>query len=289
VDADAFADLVSPLRAELHAHCYRMLGSVHDADDALQETLVRAWRAIDRLDDPANVRPWLFRIATNRCLTLLTGRSRRELPVDASADPVWLEPYPSPETQTVARESIELTFVAAVQRLSARQRAVLLLRDVLGFSAREVADQLDTSVAAVNSTMQRARKALPAVTAQPELPEATVREVARRYAAAWEAGDVDGIVGMLTEDARYSMPPLPGWYSGRPAIRDWLLEPGGPLSYRWRFLPTAANGQLAFGTYRWAPEEGVFVPGGLDLLRLRPDGVAEVVSFLDADCTGEGS
>ncbi|MEU4422189.1 RNA polymerase subunit sigma-70 [Actinoplanes sp. NPDC024001] len=295
VDAEAFTTMIAPLRGELHAHCYRMLGSVHDADDALQETLVRAWRAIGRLDDHAGLRPWLFRIATNRCLTMLTGRPRRELP--AGVDAAWLEPYADehlgPEARTVARESIELTFVVALQRLSARQRAVLLLRDVLGFSSREVAEQLDSSVGAVDSAMQRARKALDQADPGPSqqvtlagLGEPAVRDLARRYTVAWESGDVDAIVGMLTADARYSMPPLPLLYTGVPAIRGFLLD--GPLDCRWRFRPATANGQVAFGTYRWDDERRAFVPGGLDLLRLRGDRVAEVVSFLEADLTRFG-
>jgi RNA polymerase sigma-70 factor (TIGR02960 family) len=295
VDAETFTALITPVRAELHAHCYRMLGSVHDADDALQETLVRAWRAFDRLDDRAGLRPWLFRIATNRCLTMLTGRARRELP--AGTDATWLEPYPDdrlgPEAHAVARESIELSFVVALQRLSARQRAVLLLRDVLGFSSREVAEQLDASVGAVDSAMQRARKALAQANPGPSqqttlgaLGEPALRDLARRYTAAWETGDVEAIVGMLTDDARYSMPPLPLLYTGRAAIRGFLLD--GPLGHRWRFRPATANGQLAFGTYRWDDRATAYVPGGLDLLRLRPDGIAEVVSFLDADLTAFG-
>jgi RNA polymerase sigma-70 factor (TIGR02960 family) len=295
VDAETFTALVTPLQSELHAHCYRMLGSVHDADDALQETLVRGWRAADRVDDVAGLRPWLFRIATNRCLTMLTGRARRELP--AGTDAAWLEPYADdrlgPEARTLARESIELAFVVALQRLSARQRAVLLLRDVLGFSSREVAGQLGSSVGAVDSAMQRARRALDQAVPGPsqqatldQLGERAVHDLARRYIAAWETGDVEAIVGMLTDDARYSMPPLPLLYTGRDAIRRFLLD--GPLGLRWRFLPAAANGQLAFGTYRWDDGVSAYLPGGLDLLRLRPDGVAEVVSFLEADLTGFG-
>ena len=302
-DEDAFAAVVGPFHGELHAHCYRMLGSVHDADDALQETLVRAWRALDRFEVRGSVRPWLYRIATNRCLSMLDRRARRELPADlhgvagSDAEVAWLEPYAddrlSPEAQAVARESIELSFVVALQRLSGTQRAVLLLREVLGFTGREVAEQLDTSVAAVNSAMQRARKvlgpALPATTQQAtmhELGDAAVRDLARRYAQAWEAGDVDTIVTMLTADARYSMPPVTAWFAGRDVIRGFLL--GGPLTCRWRFVRTFANGQLAFGTYRWSDDHAAYLPGGLDVLTLRRDGIAEVVSFLDADFAAFG-
>ncbi|MFI0355624.1 sigma-70 family RNA polymerase sigma factor [Actinomadura sp. 9N407] len=307
-DREAFGRLVGPLRDELRAHCYRMLASVHDAEDTVQETLDRAWRGLARYQERGSIRPWLYKIATNRSLTLIERRGRRALPADMSpgaplAETAWAEPYPdrlmiwterlSPEARVLARESVELAFVAALQHLSALQRAVLLLCDVLGYSARGAADLLDTTTAAVNSGLQRARKAVAGQLTEPSqqrtleaLGEAAQRDLARRYIAAWEAEDIDAIVAMLAEDAKYSMPPLTAWYEGRAGIRGFLEE--GPMKRRWRFLPTRANGQLAFGTYMWDADKAVYLPGGLDLLAVRGTRIAEVVSFLDADFTAFG-
>jgi len=289
-DADAFGRLVGGHRAELLAHCYRMLGSLHDAEDALQESLVRAWRGLPAFRAGA-LRPWLYRIATNRCLTLIEQRARRELPADLSpgaplTEVAWLEPFPDrrlgPAATVEQREGIGLAFVAALQHLSGTQRATLLLREVLGFSAAEVAAQLDTTVAAVNSGLQRARAALAERRPAPGDPVPAgadkIKELADRYAAAWEAADVDTIVALLTEDATYSMPPLPEWYRGRAAIREFLLA--GPLRHRWRLRPAGANGQLAFGTYLWDEDRNAYVWAGLDVLRLAGPSIAEVVSFL---------
>ncbi len=297
-EADAaFADAVEPLRGELVAHCYRMLGSLADAEDVVQETWLRAWKAWPRFepqDDDATraVRAWLHRIATNRCLTFLGRARRRELPT--AQELLWPEPLPDsrmsyadrldPAEQVVAWESVELAFLVALQQLPARQRAVLLLREVVGYSAAEVADLLDTTVASVNSALQRARAGRGQWTTPRRSDPGETALVARRYAAAWEAGDVDAIVAMLADDARYSMPPLPEWYAGGPAIRDFLLA--GPLAHRWRFLPARANGMPAFATYRWTGD--AYTPMGLDVLTVRDGRVGEVVSFLDADFASFG-
>lgn len=302
-DPDAFEDLVAPYRSELRAHCYRMLGSLHDAEDAVQDSLIRAWRSVRRLDERGHVRAWLYTIATNRCLTALDHRHRRALPVDLGNSPTgeiaWLEPYPdagpaSPEDRYLARESVELAFVAALQRLPPLQRAVLVLREVLGFSAAEVAAQLETTTAAVNSALQRARRTVHSAAPSQQrvleaLGEDSVAALAARWSNAWEAGDLDTIVEMLTDDARFSMPPLPEWYLGREQIRAFLLT--GPLTSRWRFLPVTANGQIAFGTYLYDDASGSYIPGGLDVLTLRagPEAqVAEITTFLDADFTRFG-
>ena len=297
-DAAAFERLVSSYREELLAHCYRMLGSRHDAEDVLQEALVRAWRGVGGLDERGFVRAWLYKIATNRCLTALERLGRRELPFDVhpgtpGTEVGWLEPFPdpSPEASYLAREAVELAFVAALQHLSALQRAVLILRDVLGFSAAEVAELLDTSTASVNSALQRARKTIDTtrVSRQSmlhELGSDAVNEIGRRWIDAWQDGDVDAIVAMLADDARFSMPPLPEWYRGTDAIRAFLVD--GPLRSRWRFLPTSANAQLAFGTYLWDHDAGAYLPGGLDVLTLHNGQVSEIVSFLTADLTDFG-
>ncbi|MFC0534090.1 sigma-70 family RNA polymerase sigma factor [Phytohabitans kaempferiae] len=306
-DEWAFERLVEPHRRELHQHCYRMLGSVHDADDAVQESLLRAWKAIGRYDGRQPVRPWLYRIATNRCLTSLESRRRRELPTDLSADAApgqeteWLEPYPdarlgldalAPEARAVVRERVELAFVAALQQLTALQRAALLLREVLEFPAREVADLLDTSVPAVNSALQRARAVVgsrtPARSQQRELADLgpEVLAIAERYAAAWEAADVDAIVAMLAEDVRLAMPPTPEWYEGPAAVRAALLA--GPITHRWRLVPTWANGQLALAGYRWDEARGEYVGEGLDVLTLRDGRITAITAFLVTDLANFG-
>src|SRR3954447_17997171 len=262
-DEAAYRALVEPHRRELHAHCYRMLGSVQDAENALQEALLRAWRGLDRFEGRASPRSWLYRIATNTCLDAIGRRpAKRELPLDRDpdeaplAETVWLEPCPDdPDASYEQRESIELAFIAALQHLPPNQRAVLILREVLGFSAKETAEMLDTTPASVNSAMQRARASiddkLPQQSQQATLRtlgDDEIRELVERYVEAWDRGDVDAVVAMLAEDATFSMPPNFEWFRGRAAIRAFL--PTGPLSIPRRFVPARANGQLAFGTYK---------------------------------------
>jgi RNA polymerase sigma-70 factor (ECF subfamily) len=308
-DEDAYRRLVEPRHAELHAHCYRMLGSVHDAEDALQEALLRAWRGLPRFEGRSSVRSWLYRIATNTCLDAVARRPKRVLPIDygPGADPhdspgeplvesVWVEPYPddklgledgfaAPEARYEQRESVELAFIAALQLLPANQRAALILREVLGFSAREVAESLETSVASVNSALQRARETvdtrLPDQSQQAtlrSLGDERLRALVEDYANAIQSGDVDAVVSLLAEEATWSMPPMPGWFRGREAVAGFLSE--YPLRERWRHLPTRANGQLAVGCYMWDAEREGFVAAVLDVLTLRGTRIAEVTGFV---------
>ena len=315
-DQDAFGRLVEPRRSELHAHCYRMLGSVQDAEDALQEALLRAWRGLPRFEGRSSLRSWLYTISTNTCLNAIERRPKRVLPVDyaPAADPavrakkpteegapvvenIWLEPYADeqmdlpdglagPEATYEQRESVELAFVAALQHLPANQRAALILRAVLGFSAQEVADQLETSVASVNSALQRARKAvdekLPAESQQEalaQIDDAELRVLVERYSTALSDGDVDGLLELLTEDATWSMPPLTSWYRGTEAVRGFLEL--GPIPEKWRHIPTRANCQAAVGCYMWDADAGEYLSFCIDVLTLRDGRIAEVTAFLD--------
>jgi RNA polymerase sigma-70 factor (ECF subfamily) len=310
VDEASYQRLVEPHRAELHAHCYRMLGSVHDAEDALQEALTRAWRGLPKFEGRSSMRSWLYTIATNTCLNAIERRPKRVLPIDYDpADPhlgpgepaiesVWVEPYPDerlgledgaagPEARYERRESVELAFIAALQHLPPNQRAVLILREVLGFSAAEVAETVDTTVASVNSALQRARKSV-----EERLPEqsqqATARslgddrlqEIVDGYVEAWERGDVDAVVSMLTEDAAFSMPPLRSWFRGSEALRIFLA--GWPLSgaWRWRNIRATANGQPALAFYAWDPDEEAYLPFALNVLTLRGEKISDVTAFI---------
>jgi len=270
VHDDAPVDL-EPYRAELVASCYRMLGSFHEAEDAVQETLLRAWKARDRYDPArATVRTWLHRIATNVCLTALEGRGRRPLPSGLGApsddpgaplvpalDVPWLEPFPDARFDLEARADLRLAWIAATQLLPARQRAVLVLRDVLAFSAAEVAEQLGTTVAAVNSTLQRARAALAGAggagtVTEPDDPGA--RAVVRRYMRAFEAADVPALVRLLADDAVLEMPPVPLWYRGSRDYGRFLQRVFDLRGHDWAMREVTANGQPALAAY--APEPG---------------------------------
>jgi RNA polymerase sigma-70 factor (ECF subfamily) len=308
-DEDAYRRLVEPFREELRAHCYRMLGSTHDAEDSLQEALLRAWRGLRGFEGRSSLRSWLYRIATNTCLDELTRRPRRVLPADygPAGDPhdpsgapltesVWVEPYPdemleaedlsaAPEARYERREAVELAFIAALQHLPPRQRAVLLLRDVLGFSAREVAESLEATVGSVSGALYRARKAM-----DERLPERSqqatlralgddrLRELVEAYVDAWERGDLEAIVAMLVEDATFAMPPVALWYRGRDAIAIFLAK--WALKERWRLVSTRANGQPAFGTYSWDAKRRRYVATGVDVLTLRGAQVEAVTAFV---------
>jgi len=308
-DRGDFLVQAEPYRRELLAHCYRMTGSLHDAEDLVQDTLLRAWKSYDRFEGKSSVRTWLHRIATNTCLTALEGRQRRPLPTGLGApssqptdelveraEVLWLEPLPDsviddpadPSTIVGTRESVRLAFVAALQYLSPRQRAVLVLRDVLQWKAAEVADAIGTSVAAVNSLLQRARAQLDAVgpsqddqLSPPESAEA--REQLAGYIAAFEDYDIDRLVEMFTAEAIWEMPPFDGWYQGGLAIGA-LIHQNCPADKAddMRLLPLTANGQPAAAMYMRLPEtNGRHVPFQLHVLDVGPDGISHVVAFLD--------
>jgi RNA polymerase sigma-70 factor (ECF subfamily) len=310
-DESAFQRLIESHRGELHAHCYRMLGSVHDAEDALQDAFLRAWKGIARFEGRSSFRSWLYRIATNTCLDLIGKRPKRVLPIDygPAADPhdrpglpltesAWVEPYPdqelgledghaSPDARYEQRESVELAFIAALQLLPPNQRAALILREVLGFSAKEVAEALDTSTASINSALQRARKTvderLPDETQQKtlrSLGDERVREIVESYVDAWERQDVDAVVSMLADDASFSMPPMRTWYTGRNGIEIWMR--GSPLNgdWRWRPLPVQANGQPALAFYSWDDGEQAYLPFALNVLTFRGEEISDVTAFI---------
>jgi RNA polymerase sigma-70 factor (ECF subfamily) len=308
---DAFARLISPYTAGLSAHCYRLLGSVHDAEDALQEAMLRAWRGLAGFEGRSSLRSWLYTITTNACLRAIERRPKRVLPIDyrpATADPrtrpgapilesVWIEPYPdpaftdelaSPEARYEQRESVELAFVAALQHLPARQRAVLILRDVLGFSGAEVSNALAMTPDAVYSALQRAHK-----TVEARLPErtqqATLRslgddrlsEIVGGFVDAWERADVGALAARLAEDAAFTMPPDATWFRGRERIAAFLSDVPLRGTLRWRVIPTRANCQPAFGMYSFSDKTGAYLPGELAVLTLKTDQIAEITVFRD--------
>jgi RNA polymerase sigma-70 factor (ECF subfamily) len=309
-DQTAFRELTDPYRRELQFHCYRILGSMQDAEDALQETLLSAWRGLSGYEGRASVRGWLYRIATNRCLDALRGLGRQPPPApDPPFEPpaptrlgemTWLEPYPDallegmidtspgPDARYETREAVELAFIAALQQLPPRQRAVLVLRDVLGFHAAEVADTLGSSEDSVKSALRRARTTLDRLRprSEPErapLPNSSQeRELVRRFADAWETDDIDGLVALLTEDASVTMPPSPLEYQGQAAIAGFLRAIANwRAGRRYRLIPTRANTQPAFGCYRTDFHAPIAHATGLLVLTLHEDQIAAVTNFVD--------
>jgi RNA polymerase sigma-70 factor, ECF subfamily len=311
-DDAAFTRLVGPLRRELHAHCYRMLGSSHDADDALQDALLRAWRGLARFEGRSSFRTWLYTVATRVCLDLAESRAKRALPVDLGpasdramlegnaplTDVAWLGPYPDaglgerrpgPGALYEQREAVELAFVAALQHLPGNQRAALLLFDVLGYSAAEIAAMLNTSATSVNSALARARRIVaekvPAPSQQQTLRmvgDARLRELVTGFAIALERGDAAALVALLTEDVTWSMPPLPHWYHGRDAVMDFAVQVPITRCPSWRHLPVSANGQPAVAFYLGTETSAPHLAWSITVLALRGAHIADITSFLGA-------
>jgi RNA polymerase sigma-70 factor (TIGR02960 family) len=316
-DSAAFDRLVACHRRELYAHCYRMLGSVQDAEDALQEALLGAWKGLAPFQGRSSLRTWLYKVTTHACLRLLTQRPRRRLSPDYAParsdtadlgelvlEPIWLEPWVEPCSEAASwsedgaassadpaerllqRESIELAFIAALQHLPGTQRAALLLSDVLELSAAEIAELLDTSVAAVNSALQRARKTLAERAPGPpqraelaSLGEAGQHALVQDFVRAWESADLGALLQLLTEDARFVMPPLPAWFDGRENVARFFAE--RIFALRWRLVPLRVNGQLGFACYSVPPGTSEFRLSAVNLLQLRGGRIAEIAGFLD--------
>ncbi len=303
-DQEAFSRLAEPHRRELLAHCYRILGSTRDAEDQVQETMLKAWKKLDTFEGRASFRAWLYKIATNACLDELARRPRRGLPMDFSAaadprdqlnpaipDPIWLEPFPDawlasapadPAARFDQQESITLAFMVALQQLPARQRAVLLLRDVLGLPAGEVAEMIESSVSAVHSALYRARARLDDSYSQPpsQDPE-DLETLLEKYLAAWESADIDGLMELLREDATFPMPPLPDWVQGRAAIGEFVRRNilHGEARGRWRLVPTRANAAPAFAWYRRTSDRSGYAAFAIQVLTVAEGLVAEAVTF----------
>jgi RNA polymerase sigma-70 factor (ECF subfamily) len=306
-DQKAFEALVNAYRRELLVHCYRMLGSLSDAEDLVQETLLRAWEKRATLTSPESYRAWLYRIATNLCLNRLTRAPRRSLPRDSYPpgdpdsplptqvrEPIWLEPFPDdlfaddesdPQARAESRERITLAFLVALQHLTPVQRAVLLLREVLSWKASEVGEWLHLSVPAVNSALQRARHTLHQHHIGGEeklvLPRPQLQHLLDRYVALWEQADIPGVVALLREDAWFTMPPHPVWFQGKAAIARLFQTPLFSYPRQRRLLPTSANGSPACGLYQWDARAGVYQLFGLVVLGVVGEQIASIVAFLD--------
>lgn len=305
-DERAFALLVEPYRRQLRAHCYRMCGSLHDTEDLLQESLLRAWRGLPSFAGRSSLLTWLFKVTTTACLDALDKRPARLLPMDLGPadaagapaapprlEPIWIEPWPDAADDLVARESVALAFLVALQLLPPRQRAVLLLREVVGLQASECADLLGLSVPAVNSALQRARETVdrraPALRDAPIRPDdPEVAALLSRYLAAWETSDVDALVALLREDATLDMPPLPGWVHGAQAIGaslgSMVFTPGSSGAFR--MVPTRANGLPAFAMYRRDETGGGYAASSIQLVRVVDGRIAAIVAFLDPSLFG---
>ena len=315
-DPSEFTSLIEPYRRELHLHCYRLLGSLHDAEDLVQETMLRAWQHFGTFKGESSLRTWLYRIATNACLDALKKRSPRTLPIKVApeADPLqplapawaestWLEPYPDswlaeatedPAARYSRHESVSLAFLTVLQLLPPRQRAILLLSDVLDWRANEIASLLSLSVSAVNSALHRARATMAKQYHSDEQErgkglavDARTQALLERYLHAWDSKDVDGLVALMKEDAPFTMPPSPSWYRGRAAIRTLLSTQAlAPLAQnQWRFFPTRANGWPAFAVYHATGLSGTFQAFGIQVITLEDSAsgllIADVTTFLD--------
>jgi RNA polymerase sigma-70 factor (TIGR02960 family) len=307
-DEDAFARLTEPYRRELQLHCYRIVGSLQDAEDLLQETMLAAWRGLEQFEGRSSLRAWLYTIATNRCLNALRERERRPQaapgdrpgvanPSESFAEIGWLQPYPDallegvvdrapdPAARYEAKESVALAFVSGLQHLAPRQRAVLVLRDVLGFHADEVADMLGSSEASVNSALQRARatleRRLPARQERLTVPRGGGdADMVARFAEAFERDDIDGVVALLTADAVISMPPEPEWHQGRAEIERFLRQRHLQRQPQaWRFVAISANLQPAYAYY--LEQDGEWVRSGMFVVSARPDGIESITRFPD--------
>ncbi len=309
VDEQAFGALAEPFRRELHVHCYRIMGSGQDAEDMVQETFLRAWRRRETFEGRASLRAWLYKIATNNCLDALEKRARRVVPFTRQAastldqpippevnEAIWLEPFPDellpaddaqPDQYYAAREDITLAFITVLHLLPPRQRAVLILRDVLEWEASEVADLLGVTVASVKSALHRARTTMAAHKranlegVAPQQLDADRQSQLADYVAAWQNADVNGLMALLREDATFSMPPIPSWYQGRATIGGLVGKTifAGDAAGRWRLLPTRANGQVAFCLYRLDAAQGIYTGYGVQVLTFGEGQIADIITF----------